>query len=269
VAFSPIKGIWFLIGASPDLRAQILTAPEFAPYAENGGISPIAGVFLPSAATASVMGLLHLRESQSYFVFATSGVQRLLKNENKIFRVVNGNSPTAQWQMLSTRGRIGCHLSDNPGDPPTFYYSSVSLGGGYPEFASDEFRRNAAADEANVSVVIEQDGKKLFVAPSIAGGTSLWTKAASADLALVDGAYWSDDELVRAGIGEKTARELGHVPISGAGGLLEQYPQEANGRQVLIGVSHTNPVLNEASEEHRAVLDAGFAIAYDGMELEL
>ena len=270
VAFSPMKGIWFLIGASPDLRAQMLATPEFAPYSENGGISPIAGVFLASAEAASVMGLLHLRESQSQFVFATSGVQRLLKNENKIFRVANGNSPTAQWQMLSTRGRIGCHLSENPGDPPTFYYSSVSLGGAYPDFASDEFRRNAAADEANVGVVIEQDGKKLFVGPSIAASTSLWTKVAgSADLALVDGAYWSDDELLRAGVGEKTAREMGHVPISGVGGLLEQYPGKATGQRVLIGMSHTNPILEEDSVERREALEAGFEIAYDGMEFEL
>ncbi len=270
VAFSPMRGIWFLIGASPDLRAQILATSELAPYSENGGISPIAGVFLPSAEAASVMGLLHLRESQSYFVFATAGVQRLLKNENRIFRVKNGSNPAAQWQMLSTRGRIGCHLSENPGDPPTFYYSSVSLGGAYPEFASDEFRRSAAADEANVGVVIEQDGKKLFVAPSIAGTSSLWTKmAGTADLTLIDGRFWSNDELIREGLGERTVREMGQVPISGDGGLLEQYPEDATGRKVLIGIGHSNPVLDEDSVERSEVLDAGFEIAYDGMEFEL
>lgn len=270
VAFSPMSGIWFLIGASPDLRAQILATPELAPYSENGGISPIAGVFLPSAEAASVMGLLHLRESQSYFVFATSGVQRLLKNENLIFRVKNGSNPAARWQMLSTRGRIGCHLSENPGDPPTFYYSSMSLGGAYPEFASDEFRRSAATDEANVGVVIEQEGKKLFVAPTVAGTSSLWTKTAgTADLTLIDGSFWNDDELNGEGLEKKTAREMGHVPISGDGGLLEQYPADATGRKVLIGIGHRNPILDEDSVERSEVRDAGFEIAYDGMEFEL
>ena len=148
VAFSPIDGIWFLVGASPDLRTQILATPELAPDPQRPGSSPIAGVFLLSAHIVSAMGLLHLREFQNFFVFATSGVQRLLKMENRMFKVLDRANPPVQWQMLSTRGRIGCHLSENPGDPPTFFYSSVSLGGGYPEFASPDFRNSAAPEEA-------------------------------------------------------------------------------------------------------------------------
>ncbi len=272
VAFSPMAGIWFLVGASPDLRTQILTIPELSPYSESGGISPIAGVFLTSAEAVYAMGLLHLRESQSFFVFATSGVQRLLKNENRIFRVQDRANPEAQWQMLSTRGRIGCHLSEYPGDPPTFFYSSVPLGGEWPDFASTDFRENSAQEEANVGVVIEQAGKKLFVGPAIAGTNSLWTKAAaSADVTLIDGTCWSDEELVQAGLGEKTAREMGHVPLSGPDGLLQQYPRDAEGRKrkILINIGHTNPIVDEASAEHREVLDAGFEIGYDGMEIEM
>jgi pyrroloquinoline quinone biosynthesis protein B len=62
---------------------------------------------------------------------------------------------------------------------------------------------------------------------------------------------------------------VGHLPFSGAGGLLEQYPKDAEGRKVLINMNSTNPILDEASAEHRAVRDAGFEIAYDGMEFEL
>ncbi len=270
VAFSPIEGIWFLVGASPDLRTQILATPELAPDPGNAGTSPIAGVFLLSADVASAMGLLHLREFQNFFVFATSGVQRLLKNENRMVRVLDRANPPVQWQMLSTRGRIGCHLSENPGDPPTFFYSCLPLGGEYPEFASEDFRRSAAAEEAKVALVIDQDGKKLFIAPSVAGTTSQWVKVAGgADLTLIDGTFWSNEEMIQAGRGEKTAREVGHLPFSGQGGLLEQYPKEAEGRKMLINMNSTNPILDEASAEHRAVRDAGFEIAHDGMELEL
>jgi pyrroloquinoline quinone biosynthesis protein B len=270
VAFSPIDGIWFLVGASPDLRTQILATPEMAPDPANAGTSPIAGVFLLSGNVVSVMGLLHLREFQNFFVFATSGVQRLLKNENRIFRVLDRATPPVQWQMLSTRGRIGCHLAENPGDPPTFFYSCVPLGGEYPEFASEDFRRSAAVEEAKVGLVIEQDEKKLFIAPSLAGTTSQWAKVAgTADLSLIDGTFWSNEELIESGRGGKTAREVGHLPFSGAGGLLEQYPKDAEGRKVLINMNSTNPILDEASAEHRAVRDAGFEIAYDGMEFEL
>jgi pyrroloquinoline quinone biosynthesis protein B len=270
VAFSPIEGIWFLVGASPDLRTQILVTPELAPEPGNAGSSPIAGVFLLSANVAASMGLLHLREFQNFFVFATSGVQRVLKNENRMFRVLDRANPPVRWQMLSARGRIGCHLSENPGNPPTFFYSCVPLGGEYPEFASEDFRRGAASEEANVGLVIEQDGKKLFVAPSLAGTSLQWAKmAGGAELTLIDGRFWADDELIQAGRGKKAAREMGHVPLSGSGGLLEQYPKDAEGRKVLINMNSTNPILDEASAEYRTVRDAGFEIAYDGMEIHL
>ncbi len=216
------------------------------------------------------MGLLHLRESQNFFVFATSAVQRLVKNENRMMKVLDRASPPVQWQMLSSRGRIGCHLSENPGDPPTFFYTSVPTGGCYPDFASEDFRRAASAEEASVGLVLEQDGKKAFIAPSVAGTNSYWAKtAASSDLVLIDGTFWSDDELIKAGVSEKTARELGHLPLSGTGGILEQYPEEGEGRKILINMHHTNPILDEASEERRAVLDAGFEIAHDGMKFEV
>ena len=270
IAFSPIQDVWFLVGASPDLRAQILVTPELSPDAENPGVSPIAGVFLLSADVDSVMGLLHLREFQNFFVFATPAVQRLLRNENRIFKVLERAERPVQWQMLSSRGRIGCHLSENAGDPPTFFYTSVPLGGAYPDFASEEFRGSAAEEEATVGMVIEQDGKKLFIAPSLAGTNPQWMKtAASSDVTFIDGTFWSNEELLQTGRSKKTAREIGHIPLSGPGGLLEQYPKDAGGRKILIHINNTNPLLDEDSAEHRAALEAGFEIAYDGMKLEL
>lgn len=270
VAFSPMERVWFLVGASPDLRTQIVGARELSPDEDRAGHSPIAGVFLLSADVDSVMGLLHLREFQNFFVFATPAVQRLLKNESRIFKVLERAKPPVQWQMLSSRGRIGCHLSENPGDPATFFYTSVPLGGAYPDFASEDFLRSASAEEASVGLVLEQEGKKIFIAPSLAGTNSLWAKtAASSDAVLIDGTFWSDDELEQTGRSEKTAREIGHIPLSGPDGLLEQYPKDAEGRRILVHINNTNPILDEESAEHRAVLEAGFEIAYDGMEFSL
>jgi pyrroloquinoline quinone biosynthesis protein B len=75
--------------------------------------------------------------------------------------------------------------------------------------------------------------------------------------------------LIRTGRSNKTALAMGHLPLSGPGGLLEQFPGNARGRGVLLHINNTNPILDEDSTEHRAVLDAGFEIAYDGMEFEL
>ena len=270
IAFSPVPGIWFLVGASPDLRAQIVAAPELSPNGDNPGHSPIAGVFLPSADVDAIMGLLHLREFQNFFVFATPAVKRLLKTENRIFDVLDRATPPVQWQTLSCKGRMGCHLSDNPGDPPTFVCNTIALGGSYPDYANGEFRRAAPADEATVGFLFEHSGKKLFIAPSLSGSNPEWIKlAASSDLALMDGTFWSHDELKDTGRTTKTARELGHLPLSGPEGLLAQFPPEARGRKILIHINNTNPILDEESSEHRAVLEAGFEIAYDGMEIEL
>jgi pyrroloquinoline quinone biosynthesis protein B len=118
IAFSPDSKLWFLVGASPDLRTQILATPALAPDKQYASHSPIAGVFLPSADVDSVMGMLHLREFQTFFVFATASLQKILKKENKIFAVLERADPPVQWQILSSKGRLGCHLSESPGEAP-------------------------------------------------------------------------------------------------------------------------------------------------------
>ena len=270
IAFSPLPDLWFLVGASPDLRSQILATPELSPPPDSPGRSPLAGVFLPSAEIDAVLGILHLRGSQNFFIFATPAVQRILKTENRIFQVLERSDTPVQWQALSSGRRIGCHLSENPGDAPTFFYSTVALGGAYPDYAGDDFLRTAPSDQSTVGFLFEQNSKKIFVAPRLPGRAGEWTKvAASADAALIDGAFWSDEELLLTGRSTKTARELGHLPLSGSDGLLAQFPADSTGHKILININNTNPILDETTSEHRAVLDAGFEIAYDGMELSL
>jgi pyrroloquinoline quinone biosynthesis protein B len=270
IAFSIDAKVWFLIGASPDLRTQILATPDLAPSGDSGTSSPVGGIFLPSADTDSLMGLLHLREFQSFFVFATASLQKALKKENKIFSVLDRADPPVQWQTLSTRGRLGCHLSESPGEAPAFICVTFPISDTYPDYVSAELARTLSPEEATVGFNFEHRGKSLFVAPSLSGRNPEWIKlAASADVILIDGTFWSDDELRRTGRSNKTARDIGHLPLSGAAGLLEQFPRNARGRRILIHINNTNPILDEDSPEHRAVLDAGFEIAYDGMELEL
>jgi pyrroloquinoline quinone biosynthesis protein B len=270
IAFSPMAGVWFLIGASPDLRGQITATHEFSPAAAAPGQTPIAGVFLPSADVDAVMGLLHLREFQSFFVFATATVQRILRNENRIFSVLERADPPVQWQTLSAGRRIGCHLSSNSDDAPTFFYSVTPLGGNLPDYASAELRGKDASDEAAVGFLLEEGNKKVFVAPTLSGRNSGWVKAAqSADVVLLDGTFWSDHELAHTGRTSKTALEMGHLPLSGPDGLLAQHPQDARGRKILVHINNTNPILDESSDEHRSVLEAGFEIAYDGLTIEL
>ena len=270
IAFSPDDSAWFLVGASPDLRSQILATAELAPRSDSPTHSPIAGVFLHSADVDSVMGLLHLREFQHFFVFATPGIQKVLQKENRIFGVLGRSDPPVQWQALSNRGRLGCHLSESPGESPAFICNTLPLGGSYPDYVGEDLNRACSPDDASIGFVFEQAGRQIFIAPSLSPRSSEWTKpAASADVVFIDGTFWSENELVHTGRATKTAREIGHLPLSGPEGLLAQFPKNAKGRKILIHINNTNPILDEDSSEHRAVLEAGFEIAYDGMEIQL
>jgi pyrroloquinoline quinone biosynthesis protein B len=117
---------------------------------------------------------------------------------------------------------------------------------------------------------LAQGNKQLFYAPALPGSSEEWKDwARSSDACLLDGTFWHDGELISTGVGTKTAREIGHVPLSGAGGLLQAFVTPARSRKILIHINNTNPILDEESPEHRQVRDAGWEIAYDGMEFEL
>ena len=259
-----------LVAASPDLRAQILAHRELWPPAGNPGRSPIVAVYLLSADVDAVMGLLHLREFQSFAVYSTRSVRRILCEQNSLFRVLNRAIPRVDWHELTLGETMSFCLPGCQEAWPVFRYTAISLGGSYPDYSDEAHHPAAPADEANIGFVFEQAGKKIFIAPSLSGRSSTWCEhAASADVALADGTFWSDRELIATGRTQKTARDMGHLPLSGPDGLLACYPPEARGRKILVHINNTNPILDENSAEHKTVLEAGFEVAYDGLTIEL
>jgi pyrroloquinoline quinone biosynthesis protein B len=95
------------------------------------------------------------------------------------------------------------------------------------------------------------------------------TRFAASDLVLVDGTFWRDDELARLGISARSARDMGHVPLSGPGGTLEALAGLERPRKVVVHINNTNPILLEDSPEREEVVRAGVEVAYDGLEVEL
>ena len=268
IAFSVNSKAWFVLNASPDLRAQILATPELAPP-EGTRHSPIAGVFLPSADVDSIMGLLHLREFTPFRIFATPAVQQIVREENTIFRVLDRAMPPVQWLGISMRPQFA-RVDSDPREDSSFRCSAVPLGGAYPDYVSDALRGSLPADQAVVGLLVEQGEKRLFFAPSLPGQNQEWKKLAeSSDLVFLDGTFWSDDELIRATGSGKTARAIGHLPLSGTDGLLQQFSGTGRGRRVLIHINNTNPILDEDSTEYHQVREMGWEIAHDGMEFTL
>jgi pyrroloquinoline quinone biosynthesis protein B len=265
-----LRNYWTLVNASPDLRSQIAAALELKPFKDTAGSTPIRDIFLTSADVDSLMGLLHLREFQAFKIFSTPAVRRVLSEENSIFRVLGRATPPVQWFSLSLSSELDAEKRSDPEKVPQLACKTFPLGGEFPDYISEKLRAELPAHEAVVGFAFEHSSKRLLVVPNLPGRGTAWKMwAESSDLILIDGTFWSDDELIKIGRSKKTAREIGHLPLSGPNGLLEQFPKHARGRKVLVHINNTNPILDEDSAEHRAVLDAGFEIAYDGMEFEL
>jgi pyrroloquinoline quinone biosynthesis protein B len=259
-----------LINASPDLRAQITAAPELAPFPGTNNSTPIYDVYLTSADVDSLSGLLHLREFQGFRIHSTPAIRRIVGEDNSMFRVLGRATPPVQWFSLPSAAEALPPDGSASSEVPKFKVRAIPVSGEYPDYVSERLRRELPSNEAVVALGLEFQGKRAFVAPSLPGRDSSWKSwVEQSDVVLLDGTFWSDDELKQTGRGKKTAREMGHVPLSGPDGLLAQYPMGGKGRKILIHINNTNPILVEDSAEHRSVLDAGFEIAYDGMEITL
>jgi pyrroloquinoline quinone biosynthesis protein B len=112
--------------------------------------------------------------------------------------------------------------------------------------------------------------RSLFYAPGLGEIDEHVDRAmAAADCLLVDGTFWSDDEMLSLGVGRKRAREIGHLPQSGPGGMIERLRGFASARRILIHINNTNPILDEDSAERRTLEREGIEVAFDGMELVL
>jgi pyrroloquinoline quinone biosynthesis protein B len=248
---------WALVNASPDLRAQIQATPALQPRSMPRG-SPIVAVVLTGAEIDQIAGLATLRESQAFALIGTSETLATIA-ANPIFDVLGGDMVHRQTVALeepfALQDGIAVELFAVPG--------KVAL---YLEQSQSTF---AAQAGVNVGVEIVGAARRLAYVPGAAAmTTALLQRLARADVVLFDGTLFHDDEMIVTGTGKKTGRRMGHMPLDGAGGTLEQLA-DLKGRRILTHINNTNPILIEGSPERRIVETAGFEIAEDGMEIAL
>ena len=269
VAVSPDSSDWFLLNASPDLRQQINATPELTPRSGSHA-SPVSSILLTSADVDSVMGLLHLREFQPLQIFSTVSVRRILTEENSLLSVLSRSNPPVRWNAMPLDRVMPLAPPSSAGMKDGLFYKAVPLFGSFPDYVSDSLRRSLPPEEAVVGLQLIHKEKRLFYAPSLPGVGEDWRGCAEdSHVALLDGTFWKDEELISAKRSRKTAREMGHLPLWGERGLLRQPFRVGKTRRVLIHLNNTNPLLNEESAEHRSAREAGWEIAYDGMEFVL
>lgn len=253
-----------LINASPDLGEQILHTPALHPRRE-GRHSPIEAVVLTGGEIDQVAGLLTLREGESFSLFASQTTHSILR-ESPIFGAVDEQIvPRRTLAMEQTT-----ELADADGEPLGIAVESFPVPGKIPLYQETpgQTPNIGEVSENNVALRIEIDEKSVFFIPCCAQVTpELKEFVDGAPLLLFDGTLWRDDELITAGLAEKTGHRMGHVSIDGPDGALAAFSGVAIDRKIFIHINNSNPVLLDDTPERRAVEEAGWEVARDGMEL--
>jgi pyrroloquinoline quinone biosynthesis protein B len=261
IAVTADSSDWVLINASPDILAQLSATPALAPTHALRE-TPIRAVVLVDSQIDHTAGLFMLREGARLEVYCTDSVHEDLTHGNPIFRVLESYCGV-NWHRVCTEPdshfKIGAidHLR----------FSAIPVASKAPPFSP---HRNAPADGDNIALMIEDcaSGRSIFYAPGLA---AIGERAAAcmerADCVLVDGTFWTDDEMIRLGVGHKRAHEIGHLALSGPAGMIAGLRPAPHARRILIHINNTNPILDEGSAERRELEREGIEVAYDGMEI--
>ena len=249
-------GAWLLVNASPDVLRQIERFPGLHPRAPRD--TPIGAIALTNGDLDHVLGLLSLRESQPLVVLATERVRAGLVGHNAMLRTLARTPDQVTWRTMVPGEEL---VLDDVGLAVT----AVATPGKLPVHLVGTLDPSA---EDNVALRIRDlsSGRVLVVATAVGSLEGVEGLVRGADAVLFDGTFWSEDELVAQGLGKARARDMAHVPIGGEGGSLRRLRE---GRRVYTHVNNTNPVLREDSPERAAVVEAGWEVAFDGMEIVL
>ena len=255
---------WALLNAAPDLRQQILATPALHPQVLDPKAaprhSPIHAVVLTNGDVDHVAGLLCLRESQPFALYASGAILKVL-GENPIFNVLN---PT-----YVSRHRL--HLERATAVLPGLSVVPFAVPGKVALYLEDERLSIGAETEDTIGLELRgQDGLRVCFVPGCARVTpALAARLEGADLLFFDGTLWSDDEMIQSRTGAKTGARMGHVSVSGPDGSLAALRAVGIGRRIYLHINNTNPILLEDSPERALVTAAGWEVACDGMEMEL
>lgn len=253
-----------LFNASPDILEQIRSRPALQP-ARSLRDTAIAGVVLMDGQIDHSTGLFMLRErGVALPLWCTDPVEQDLSIGNPVLRVLSHFCGVQRHRIA---------LDGSPFE--------------IPEAAGLEFRAMPLSSKAapysphrddpvpgdNIGMLIRDraSGRSAFYAPGLGEiSPAVFDAMAGADAVLVDGTFWTDDEMITLGLSKKTARDIGHLPQSGAGGMVEWLDRlPARTRRLLIHINNTNPILDEDSPERAELARHHVEVCEDGMEITL
>ena len=257
VAVSANGDDWALLNASPDIRQQMARTSVLHPT--DLRVSPLKSVVLTNGDIDHVAGLLTLREQQPFTLFATRDIHQAIQ-DNPIFGALKPEIVDRQIIAL-----------ENPFElVPGLWATLFPVPGKVPLYLEQDVVQTDLVGEQTVGVHLKTANKNVFYIPGCSGRTpDLRDRLDGADLVMFDGTLWRDDEMVAAGLSQKTGNRMGHMSMSGDDGSIAAFADIEIGKKVYVHMNNTNPVLRPSSGERATAEDAGWMIAQDGMEFHL
>ena len=254
---------WVLFNASPDFLAQYKSFPEFQP-ARAIRDTAIRSIVLMDAQIDHTTGLLMLREGKPLEIYCTNMVREDLTTGNPLFNIL-GHYCGVNWHELPTASGSRFQVAG----AEQLSFTAVPLKSKAPPYSPHRDNPHEG-DNIGMRITDTLSGKVFFYAPGLGEiEPHLKPFLEEADCLMVDGTFWTDDEMIRLGVSKKHARDIGHLPQSGPGGMIEVLRPLKAARKVLIHINNTNPILDEDSPERRELSAAGLEVAFDGMDVKL
>ena len=260
----PAADAWALVNASPDISVQLQANRVFQPGRALRDCA-IAGIVLVDGQVDHTTGLYMLRESsRPWPIWCTDSTYADLTRGNPILEVLSHFCGVERQRICLDGTKFSV-----PG-VEAVSWTAVAVSGKPAPYSPN---RESPVPGDNLALVIadEVSGRHAVYAPGLgAMDDTVWRHMQSAACVLVDGTFWTDDEMIALGASRKRAREIGHLPQSGPGGMLEwleRLPPQT--RRVLIHINNTNPILDEDSAQAGQLRRRNVEVAWDGMEIEL
>jgi pyrroloquinoline quinone biosynthesis protein B len=264
IAVGDGDGQWFLGNAGPELDAALRDCAPLWPGPEDS-TAPIHRVFLTDAELDHTLGLLSLRQADELHVYGTAAVQTLLSQCGLLATL---KSYTAvHWHEVRPRERFALKYRDGAASPLWCEALDVSSGR-LPRYARDSGLTSGVVIGYRITDV--RAARSAVFLPSVAAlDAAALEQLRGTHLILMDGSFWTDDEMHQQRRGTATARSMGHLPISGTDGSLQLLRQVTDAHIVYTHINNTNPMLFEDAPERALLASAGASIAHDGAEYEL
>jgi pyrroloquinoline quinone biosynthesis protein B len=255
---------WLLINASPDILTQFQGFPELQP-ARSIRDTAIKSVLLMDAQIDHTTGLFMLREGKTPLnIYCTDMVYEDLTTGNPIFNIL-GHYCGINWKKISMDSLDSFEAEG----VPNLKITAVPLSSKAPPYSP---HRNNPHIGDNIGIQVEDatSGKKLFYAPGLAEiEDQIKPFMEQADCLMVDGTCWTNDEMAKLGIAQKMSLDMGHLPQSDPGGMIEVLRPLKASKKILIHINNTNPILREDSPERAVLANEKIDVAYDGMDLTI